>query len=404
MSVLAPPSSGGRRHRIGRSFNQEARGALFRVRRCDHGRPWMTTEPIATPSPPARSTPGRSPTSDRRRLAADLPDLDLRPGGRRAAAQRVRVRAVAEPDPRAARARGRGPRGRHARHRVRVSGSAATAAIAQLAAAGEEILVGDDVYGGTFRYFERVHRLAGAASARYVDLAAAPGRAVGGAQRARRASCGSRRRPTRCSRSPTSRRPRRIAPRARGAGRPPAAPRDRQHVRVAGDPAAAGAGRGRRVPLRDQVPRRALGHGARGRGHVRRRGGARLRFLQNAMGGVPGPFDCFLVLRGLRTLHLRMARHSANGLAVARFLATRDRRRRRSATRGSTSAPHAHPRAEVASRQMRLGDEPAFGGMVSFVPAPGGATRPDGGGAGGRRLPSRRACSPWPSRWVAWSR
>ena len=54
------------------------------------------------------------------------------------------------------------------------SGSAATAAIAQLAAAGEEILVGDDVYGGTFRYFERVHRPAGAASARYVDLAGHP--------------------------------------------------------------------------------------------------------------------------------------------------------------------------------------------------------------------------------------
>ena len=99
---------------------------------------------------------------------------------------------------------------------------------------------------------------------------------------------------------------------------------------------------------------------------------SRLRFLQNAMGGVPGPFDCFLVLRGLRTLHLRMARHSTNGLAVARFLAARP-------DVASVSYPgldlgdHAHPRAEVASRQMRLGGEPSFGGMVSFVPAPGGA-------------------------------
>src|SRR5215211_7683875 len=50
------------------------------------------------------------------------------------------------------------------------SGSATTAAIAQLAASGQEILVGDDVYGGTFRYFERVHRPAGAAEARYLDL------------------------------------------------------------------------------------------------------------------------------------------------------------------------------------------------------------------------------------------
>ena len=53
----------------------------------------------------------------------------------------------------------------------------------------------------------------------------------------------------------------------------------------------------------------------------------RLRFLQNAMGGVPGPLDCFLVLRGLRTLHLRVERHVANGAAVAAFLA-RPRRRR----------------------------------------------------------------------------
>ena len=43
----------------------------------------------------------------------------------------------------------------------------------------------------------------------------------------------------------------------------------------------------------------------------------RLRFLQNAMGAVPGPLDCFLVLRGLRTLHLRMERHGANAAAVA---------------------------------------------------------------------------------------
>ena len=50
----------------------------------------------------------------------------------------------------------------------------------------------------------------------------------------------------------------------------------------------------------------------------------RLRFLQNAMGGVPGPFDCFLALRGLRTLPLRVGRHNANASEVARFLAERD--------------------------------------------------------------------------------
>src|SRR5206468_746194 len=50
----------------------------------------------------------------------------------------------------------------------------------------------------------------------------------------------------------------------------------------------------------------------------------RLRFLQNAMGAVPGPFDCFLALRGIRTLPLRMERHVANAGAVARYLAGRD--------------------------------------------------------------------------------
>ena len=49
----------------------------------------------------------------------------------------------------------------------------------------------------------------------------------------------------------------------------------------------------------------------------------RLRFLQNAMGAVPGPLDCFLVLRGLRTLHLRMERHATNAAAVAAFLTDR---------------------------------------------------------------------------------
>jgi cystathionine gamma-synthase len=49
-----------------------------------------------------------------------------------------------------------------------------------------------------------------------------------------------------------------------------------------------------------------------------------LRFVQNAVGAVPGPFDCFLVHRGLRTLHLRMAAHAASARAVSDFLATAD--------------------------------------------------------------------------------
>ena len=73
----------------------------------------------------------------------------------------------------------------------------------------------------------------------------------------------------------------------------------------------------------------------------------RLRFLQNAMGAVPGPLDCFLVLRGLRTLHLRMERHATNAAAVAAFLTDRP---------------------DVAAVNY-----PAMGGMISFLPTPGGA-------------------------------
>lgn len=91
---------------------------------------------------------------------------------------------------------------------------------------------------------------------------------------------------------------------------------------------------------------------------------ARLSFLQNAAGAVPGPFDSWLILRGLKTLALRMACHSANGLAVAEWLEA-DPRVERVIYPGLPS----HPQHAVAARQMRNG----FGGMVSFVPAGGEA-------------------------------
>jgi cystathionine gamma-synthase len=82
----------------------------------------------------------------------------------------------------------------------------------------------------------------------------------------------------------------------------------------------------------------------------------RLAFLQNAVGAVPGPMDCFLVLRGVKTLPLRMERHSANAAAVADFLAGQ-------AQVGRLFYPFhpSHARHELARRQMRLG-----GGMLSF--------------------------------------
>ena len=82
---------------------------------------------------------------------------------------------------------------------------------------------------------------------------------------------------------------------------------------------------------------------------------------------MPGPQDCFLILRGLRTLVLRMERHGENALAVARFLASRDDVAV-VAYPGLHDGPHAHPAAALAARQM----SGSGGGMVGFVPAPSG--------------------------------
>jgi cystathionine gamma-lyase len=82
----------------------------------------------------------------------------------------------------------------------------------------------------------------------------------------------------------------------------------------------------------------------------------RLAFIQNASGATPGPQDCFLVLRGLKTLHLRMERHCQNGRKVAEYL-------KGNAKVGKVYWPgfEEHPNHEVAQKQMR-----DFGGMVSF--------------------------------------
>ncbi len=82
----------------------------------------------------------------------------------------------------------------------------------------------------------------------------------------------------------------------------------------------------------------------------------RLRFLQNALGTVPGPFDSWLVLRGLRTLAVRMRQHCANAHRVAEFLEGHP-----AAERVRYPGLPSHPDHEVARRQM---DD--FGGMISF--------------------------------------
>ena len=83
----------------------------------------------------------------------------------------------------------------------------------------------------------------------------------------------------------------------------------------------------------------------------------RLAFIQNACGGTPGPQDCFLVLRGIKTLHLRMERHCQNGRKVAEYL-----RNHAKVEKVYWPGFEDHASHNVAKAQMR-----DFGGMVSFV-------------------------------------
>lgn len=235
------------------------------------------------------------------------------------------------------------------------SGSAATAAIAELAGSGDEIVVGDDVYGGTYRYLERVHRGNGVDS-RYVDLESGPD-ALWEALTQRTKMV--------WFETPSN-------PLLKVVDIPAVAATVARHA----------AERGGARPLivvdntfASPALQRPLSQGADIVFHSATKylaghsdtilgiavtsdpaAAERLRFLQNAMGAVPGPLDCFLVLRGLRTLHLRMERHGSNAAAVAAFL------------RG---------RQDVATVYY-----PGFGGMVSFLPAAGA----DGRGAADRAV------------------
>ncbi|HEX6869197.1 MAG TPA: PLP-dependent transferase [Candidatus Limnocylindrales bacterium] len=224
------------------------------------------------------------------------------------------------------------------------SGSAVTAALAELAGPGDEIVVGNDVYGGTFRYLERVRRGAGVDSI-YVDLEAGPD-ILWEALTER----------TRLVWFETPSNPllkvvdidevaATVARRAAEGGRRPLIVVDNTFASPA-----------LQRPLQHgadivfhSATKYLSGHSDTILGIAVTSDDAvadRLRFLQNAMGGVPGPLDCFLVLRGLRTLHLRMERHGSNAAAVAAWL--RDR-------------------ADVVDVRY-----PGFGGMVSFIPAAGG--------------------------------
>jgi cystathionine beta-lyase/cystathionine gamma-synthase len=242
------------------------------------------------------------------------------------------------------------------------SGSATTQVIATLALPGERILCVNDVYGGTFRLFERVLRDTGV-DASYHDFAGDSGgeldRNLDGRTRLVWLE------------TPTN-------PHLRVIDIAAIAARLANHVGARGERPILVVDNTFASPLSQQplkLGADVVFHSATKylAGHSDTISGvlatsrddlfARLSFLQNAIGAVPGPMDCFLVLRGLRTLALRIERHAANAQAVAEALAARDDLETVNYP-GLRSGRFAHPSADLAQRQMRYA-----GGMLSFVPA-----------------------------------
>jgi cystathionine beta-lyase/cystathionine gamma-synthase len=114
----------------------------------------------------------------------------------------------------------------------------------------------------------------------------------------------------------------------------------------------------------------------------------RLAFLQNAVGAVPSPMDSFLVMRGTKTLHVRMDRHEQNARALAEWLVGAPPGRRRSSTPAST-ATRSTTLAKKPAARLRRHDLVRAEAAASTSRA--GSCRPAGS-------------SPWPSRWAASSR
>jgi cystathionine beta-lyase/cystathionine gamma-synthase len=82
-----------------------------------------------------------------------------------------------------------------------------------------------------------------------------------------------------------------------------------------------------------------------------------LYFIQKSCGAVPGPFDCFLVLRGIKTLHVRMKQHCENGIVIAHYLKNHPK-----VDKVFWCGFEEHPNHDIAKKQMR-----GFGGMLSFT-------------------------------------
>lgn len=227
------------------------------------------------------------------------------------------------------------------------SGLAAEATVLELLEHGAHIIAGDDLYGGSWRLFERVRRRSAGLNITYVD--ATDIEAVRAAITP----------DTRLIWVETPTNPLLKVPDLAAIG---ALGRERGLITVA-DSTFASPHIQRPLSLGIDV----VLHSATKylNGHSDMVGGVvvvddealarQIGFLQNAVGGVLDPFPAFLALRGLKTLALRMERHSANGLAVAQWLDGR-----KGVRRVNYPGLASHPQHEVAKRQMN-----GFGGMIS---------------------------------------
>jgi cystathionine gamma-lyase len=228
------------------------------------------------------------------------------------------------------------------------SGLAATDAILHLLDAGDHVLASDDVYGGTFRIFDKVFRRLGIEFT-HVDMSATANVERGLRKNTKLVWI----------ESPTN-------PMLKLVDLAAVAKLAKAHgARTVVDNTFATPFFQRPLELGIDVVTHSTTKYLNGHSDVV--GGAvmtsddalweRLKFLQNAVGGVPGPLDSFLVLRGLKTLHVRMQRHAENALAVAKFLEGH-----RQVEKVTYPGLASHPQHALALRQMKGG-----GGMLTFV-------------------------------------
>ncbi|MCB9731262.1 MAG: cystathionine gamma-synthase [Deltaproteobacteria bacterium] len=228
------------------------------------------------------------------------------------------------------------------------SGCAAASTVMHTLSAGDHVICGDDVYGGTFRLFDAVWSRAGL-SYDFVDLTdpSAIDRAV--------------RPETKLVwlETPTN-------PMLKLADIAAVAERCRAHgLKLAVDNTFSTPVNQRPLALGTDLVVHSTTKYLNGHSDVV--GGAivtsdqalhqRLAYLQNAVGAVPGPLDCFLTLRGLKTLHVRMARHSENAARIARFLEAHP-----AVEKVIYPGLESHPQHALAKRQMD-----GFGGMITAV-------------------------------------